>query len=196
MLMNQKKCVYLLHGFASAPKYPSDKAEALESMFKLPVKQVAYDSAASFQDNIVKLRGQVDIDPHLFVGTSLGAFYACKLAEHFYPQFNAPVIMLNPCHNPAEMLVDVIGEHVNYATGETFKFRQQALTSYQGIPFINKALDMPRSIVLNMDDERIDSDKTVVLYQNKLNIISFEQGGHRFENIFNQEVMTALKKLA
>jgi len=41
MLTNQtssKTCVYLLHGFASAPKYPSDKADVLAAVFGLEVK--------------------------------------------------------------------------------------------------------------------------------------------------------------
>ncbi|MDQ6995341.1 MAG: hypothetical protein Q9M18_07075 [Mariprofundaceae bacterium] len=53
-------CIYLLHGFASAPKYPSDKADVLEAVFKLPMKQIVYDSAASFADNMLKLKGQID----------------------------------------------------------------------------------------------------------------------------------------
>jgi len=62
--------VYLLHGFASAPKYPSDKADVLAAVFGLEVKQIAYDSAAGLVDNMAQLKGQVDVAPHLFVGIS------------------------------------------------------------------------------------------------------------------------------
>jgi predicted esterase YcpF (UPF0227 family) len=190
-----KTCVYLLHGFASAPKYPSDKSDVLEAVFGLPVKQIAYDSAASFDDNMLQLKGQVDVAPHLFVGTSLGAFYANKLAELFYPEFAAVSVMLNPCHDPAEMLRGVLGEHINYATDETFVFTAQALASYQGVTLIDAFITMPRAMLLNMDDERIDSHETVNLYKDRLNIISFDQGGHRFENIGSSEVLNALRHI-
>jgi len=51
--------VYLLHGFASAPKYPSDKADVLAAVFGLEVKQIAYDSAAGFGDNMTQLKGRI-----------------------------------------------------------------------------------------------------------------------------------------
>jgi len=192
---SSNKCVYLLHGFASAPKYPSDKADALAAVFGMEVKQIAYDSAASFADNMVKLKGQVDVAPHLFVGTSLGAFYANKLAEFFYPDFAAASVMLNPCHDPANMLQGVLGEHINFATDETFTFSEPALASYQGVSLIDASVAMPRTMLLNMDDERIDSFETILLYQDKLRIFSFAQGGHRFENIGSDEVLNALREI-
>ncbi|MDX8381900.1 MAG: YqiA/YcfP family alpha/beta fold hydrolase [Ghiorsea sp.] len=194
-ISSPETCVYLVHGFASAPKYPSDKADALVEAFGLPVKQIAYDSAAGFVDNMAQLKGQVDVPPHLFVGTSLGAFYANKLAEFFYPENAAASVMLNPCHNPAEMLHGVLGEHINFATDETFMFTEQALASYQGVSLIDGSIAMPRTMLLNMDDERIDSAKTVALYQDKLHIASFAQGGHRFENIGSDEVLNVLSDI-
>jgi len=188
--------VYLLHGFASAPKYPSDKADVFAAVFGLEVKQIAYDSAAGFVDNMAQLKGQVDVAPFLFVGTSLGAFYANKLAEFFYLEFAAASVMLNPCHDPAEMLHGVLGEHINYATDETFTFTEQALVSYQGVSLIDASIAMPRTMLLNMDDELIDSAETILLYQDKLCIFSFAHGGHRFENIANSVVTEALKSLA
>jgi len=198
MITNQtssKTCVYLLHGFASAPKYPSDKADALVAVFGLEVKQIAYDSAAGFAENMEQLKGQVDVAPHLFVGTSLGAFYANKLAEFFYSEYAAASVMLNPCHDPANMLHGVLGEHINYATDETFTFSEQALASYQGVSLIDASVAMPRTMLLNMDDERIDSAETILLYQDKLRIFSFAQGGHRFENIGSDEVSVALRDI-
>jgi len=69
------------------------------------------------------------------------------------------------------------------------------LASYQGVSLIDASITMPRTILLNMDDERIDSSKTVGLYQDQLHIISFAQGGHRFENIGSDEVLNALSDI-
>jgi len=188
-------CIYLLHGFASAPKYPSDKADVIASVFHLPVKQMAYDSAASFTENFSRLQDQVDVKPKFFIGTSLGAFYASKLAEHYDDTFAASPIMLNPCHNPFEILAGALGEQQNFATGESFRFEQHALDSYRDVPFIDFGKNIPRVVLLNMDDELIDATETKRLYERKLKIISFAHGGHRFKNISSDEVVHALKSI-
>jgi len=189
------KCIYLLHGFASAPKYPSDKADALEKVFKLPVRQLAYDSSATFADNFEKLKAQITVFPQYFVGTSLGAFYASKLSELLYDEHAAETIMLNPCHNPYEMLAYEVGEHTNFVTAECFTFSQEALDSYQSVPFIDESKSVGRWVLINMDDELIDSRDTKKLYDSKLAVITFEHGGHRFKNISDNEVAKELLRI-
>jgi len=188
-------CIYLVHGFASAPKYPSDKASVLEEVFELPVKQLAYNSGGSFSVNMALLQSQVHEPPLFFIGTSLGGFYASKLAEFFYAQHTCMPIMLNPCHNPANVLKTSIGQHTNFATGETFTLSEQAVNSYRDITFIDPSQTMPRWILLNMDDALIDAHQTQALYKNKLEVITFQTGGHRFENIGSDEVREALQRI-
>ncbi len=190
-----ERCVYLLHGFATAPKYPSEKADALEVALKLPVKQIGYDSAGCYADNIAALRAQVDTPAGFFVGTSLGGFYAARLAEYYYDEFAAPPIMLNPCHNPFAIMHEALGQHINYVTNQTFEFTRQALESYRDVPFMDEKIHMPRYVLLNMDDELIDAHETKGLYGQKLKLISFPHGGHRFENIVSEEVMRALQSI-
>ncbi len=190
--ISDEKCIYLLHGFATAPKHPSDKADALQSVFHLPVKQIGYDSAGSFEDNFTSLKAQVNMPAKYFVGTSLGAFYASKLAEHFYTEYAAAPIMLNPCHNPFAIMHEALGQHTNYVTNQTFEFTKQALDSYRDIPFIDEQITMPRYVFLNMDDELIDAHETTRLYGHRLNLMSFPHGGHRFENIASEQVASAL----
>jgi len=188
----QQRSIYLIHGFASAPKYPSDKAEALARAFGMPVRQLAYDSGGPFDANLAALQVQLDQPPIYFVGTSLGAFYASRLAE-CYP--HAVSILLNPCHNPATILRDFVGYHTNFATGETFEFSEAALASYRDIPMIDRDSPSPRWILLNMDDELIDAHRTLALYRDVAEVVTFRHGGHRFENIASDEVMTALQRI-
>ncbi|MDX8396919.1 MAG: YqiA/YcfP family alpha/beta fold hydrolase [Mariprofundaceae bacterium] len=189
-------CVYLLHGFASAPKYPSDKAVVLEAVFNLPVKQLVYDSAASFADNLIMLKGQVDMPAQFFVGTSLGAFYANKLAEFFYSKFAAGSIMLNPCCNPYRVLPSLKGAHTNFVTGDYFELTQNVISSYQDSSFLDRSEVLPRWILLNMDDALIDAFETKERYKHALEVITFEHGGHRFENMDSNEVTNALKRIS
>ncbi len=189
------RCIYLLHGFATAPKYPSEKADVLASVFRCPVQQIGYDSAACFEDNFISLQQQVDRPAKYFAGTSLGAFYASKLAEFFYDTYAAAPIMLNPCHNPFEIMAEALGQYTNFVTNESFEFTQQALNSYRNIPFIDMHHNIPRYVLLNMDDELIDARETNKLYAHRVKMVSFKQGGHRFENIASDEVMKALQRL-
>jgi hypothetical protein len=190
--MTTHRTICLIHGFASAPKYPSEKADALERAFGMPVRQLAYDSSAPFDANLATLQAQLDQPPLFFVGTSLGAFYASRLAE-YYP--HAVPVMLNPCHNPAVVLQSSAGRHTNFATGETFELSAAAIASYRDIPMIDSRRSLPRWILLNMDDELIDAHQTLALYRDAVEVITFEHGGHRFENIASDEVMAALQRI-
>lgn len=189
-------CIYLIHGFASAPKYLPVKADVLQSVFGESVKQLCYDSSQTFQSNMDALIKQVDDAPLIFVGTSLGAFYASKLAEYFYARNGCAAIFLNPCHSPYETLGALKGINTNFATGENFNLIDEAISSYQNIPFIHSVMVLPRYMLLNMDDELIDASETEERYKNNLQVIAFEHGGHRFENIASDEVTTALEKIS
>ena len=46
-----------------------------------------------------------------------------------------------------------------------------------------------------MDDELINAHETQSLYRDKLELIAFEHGGHRFENIDSAEVTEALDRI-
>ena len=192
--MDNDACIYLLHGFASAPKYPSDKADVLERVFELKVKQLVYDSGATFQKNISALKAQMDARPLFFVGTSLGAFYASKLAELFHEQGAMPVL-LNPCHNPVTAFQGRAGQYTNFATDERFELSEQAIASYCDVSFVDRSMIIPRWLLLNLDDELIDANETRLLYEKVLNVFTFEQGGHRFENIGLEEVIAVLDQI-
>jgi len=189
-----EEMIYMIHGFASGPKYPNEKADVFEKEFGLTVKQIAYDSAATFTENMVVLRSQIEPIPKVIIGTSLGAFYASKLAEDYAEQVRL-LLLLNPCHTPSEILKHAVGAHENFATGESFVFTEHVLKSYAGEDFVNPVLALNRQVMLNMDDDLIDSQHTIDLFADVLDITSFEVGGHRFENIGSNEVMDALKNM-
>ena len=182
----------MIHGFASAPKHPNEKAVLFEAIFEMPVQQIAYDSAATFDENIEALKRQIELKPSIMIGTSLGAFYASKLAEHYASQVQL-LLMLNPCHTPAEILKGAVGQHENFATGNSFEFTQAALQSYAGISFVDEGVALTRQVMLNMDDDLIDSQRTMDLLGSVLDITSFTKGGHRFENLGSDEVLAFLQ---
>jgi len=186
--------IYMIHGFASGPKHPNEKADIFEKVFGLPVTQIAYDSAATFAENMIVLRKQITTKPVIIIGTSLGAFYASKLAEVYAEQVEL-LLMLNPCHTPSEILKHAVGEHENFATGESFVFTEDVLQSYASEAFVNPRLSLNRQVILNMDDDLIDSQHTIDLFADVLDTTSFQAGGHRFENLGSSEVMDALNSI-
>ncbi len=179
--------IYMIHGFASGAKHPNAKAELFEDVFGLPVQQIGYDSAASFAENMVALHRQVDAVPHIMIGTSLGAFYASQISEHYAEQVQL-LLMLNPCHSPAEILKHAVGEHENFVTGESFEFTHAALQSYAGIPFMDSNMALNRHVLVNLDDDLIDGQRTMDLFGDIVEVTSFASGGHRFENLADKEV--------
>ena len=181
----------MIHGFASGAKHPNAKADIFEEVFGLPVQQIEYDSAASFAENMVALHRQVDAVPHIMIGTSLGAFYASQLSEHYAEHYAEQVqllLMLNPCHTPAEILKDAVGVHENFVTGESFEFTHTALQSYAGIPFMDSNIALNRHVLVNLDDDLIDGQRTMDLFGDAVSVTSFPTGGHRFENLADKEV--------
>ncbi|MDQ7057308.1 MAG: YqiA/YcfP family alpha/beta fold hydrolase [Ghiorsea sp.] len=186
--------IYMIHGFASGAKHPNAKAGLFEEVFGLPVQQIEYDSAASFAENMVTLHCQVDGVPHIMIGTSLGAFYASQLSEHYAEQVQL-LLMLNPCHTPAEILKHAVGAHENFVTGESFEFTHAALQSYAGIPFMDSNIALNRHVLVNLDDDLIDGQRTMDLFGDVVEITSFASGGHRFENLGSDEVKEVLRHL-
>ncbi|WP_051938404.1 YqiA/YcfP family alpha/beta fold hydrolase [Ghiorsea bivora] len=191
--LNDSK-IYMIHGFASGPKYPNAKADIFEAIFKLPVQQIAYDSAATFAENMEALQKQIEDNPAIIIGTSLGAFYASKLAEQYAEQVKL-LLMLNPCHTPSEILKHAVGEHENFATGKSFGFSSATLQSYAETTFIDESITLNRQVMLNMDDDLIDSQRTMDLFGDVLNMTSFTKGGHRFENLGDKEVTSFLQAI-
>ena len=86
-------------------------------------------------------------------------------------------IMLNPYHNPAELLRDSTGKHVNFATGEKIFLSDASVDSYRALPLMHANLQMPRWTLLNLDDELIDADQTKSLFKDQLEVITFPSGG-------------------
>jgi len=103
--------------------------------------------------------------------------------------------MLNPCHDPYSTLNKIKEMCVNFASGEEVELTCQVIDSYQGVPIIDCSMILPRWIMLNMDDEVLNANETLALYNNSLEVITFECGGHRFENIGSSEVIAQLERI-
>lgn len=83
----------------------------------------------------------------LIVGTSMGGYYALKLAEIT----QLPVLVVNPCFEPATILAHYCQTPaMNYVTHEPIPFDQAMLTAFEEINALN--LQSPRIIIGRKDD--------------------------------------------
>ncbi|MBE9549441.1 MAG: hypothetical protein IMF09_08570 [Proteobacteria bacterium] len=115
-----------------------------------------------------------------FIGTSLGGFMAAYMGM----RTNTAAIMINPAINPSLSLRGYIGPCQNYATGERYLWTRENCKLF--IPLkqaLNQASGLPRTLLIDMGDEVLDSNETLMKYRGIADVHKFPGGSHRFEHI-------------
>lgn len=166
-----------LHGLNSAYDPDSEKVKSLETLGT--VEGITYDSFGTYSEIFKFLMDRIKYDEELvLVGTSLGGFWAFEIARYL----KVPSVIINPCHDPANMLIYHLDkEQINYKTGEKGIMTQTVLDSYAQRPMSPDWFYLPL-VVLDMGDEVIHSETTALVLE-KCPMIKFEGGSHRFEHI-------------
>lgn len=159
----KKKVLFYFHGYGSNKN--TDKVRRLKVM---GYETYAFDIDVDPSVSIPKLSQEItywlidniareDIEI-VFIGTSLGAWYATKLGE----QFLAQTISINPCIRPWKSL-------------EKYNVPKHILDKYNTLYF-DEELD---TVVIAEDDELFDFSQEFVLIDAK-KVIYSKTGGHRF----------------
>lgn len=117
----------------------------------------------------------------IFMGSSMGGF----ASEYLAMKTACKAIMINPAIAPSELLLNFIGVTENYETGQAYCWDQPSCEQYVKY---EKELEsskqlINRTILLDMADELIDSEKTRLKYQKKANVLTYKGGSHSFEHI-------------
>jgi len=168
-----------LHGFNSAYDEKSEKIIKLQSLGT--VSGITYDTNSTYDDILEYLLAEVNgLDMHevVFVGTSLGGFWAAVLAS----KLSTPSIIINPCYNPTDMLYKHVGDNTNYKTGKKASFSESACLSYKHIQIQDLDFAYKPLVLLDMGDEIIDSVQTSAVLFDKI-IQTFDGGSHRFDHM-------------
>jgi predicted esterase YcpF (UPF0227 family) len=191
----KKKAIIYLHGFNSASIGLDGKL--LTSKEKLRVMQefCAENHVVFFTPNVDYRDFQNIVEDLLFewnhyldhgydlvfMGSSMGGF----TSEYLAMKTSSTAIMINPAISPSELLLQFIGVTENYETGQPYHWEQHHCDQYlhyeQELANSNQPID--RTILLDMADEVIDSEKTRSLYEAKANVVTFEGGSHSFEHM-------------
>jgi predicted esterase YcpF (UPF0227 family) len=174
--------IVYLHGFASSGA--SDKVTALKERFgddKVIAPDLPFDPDEVFSlmhnivHNFMKTRGPDE--KLVFVGTSLGAFYA----NHFGHLYDSCAVLVNPSVTPSETLKEKLGPNKNYHTGEEFLVSLAHLDKLDDMREYVRRIYEPSliSLFVAKDDEVIPYESMLEGFPYATTAI-LENGGHRF----------------
>jgi uncharacterized protein len=170
-----------LHGFNSAFDPNHEKVRHLETIGY--VTGITYDTTAKYSkifDDLTEHVRQYDLTDVVFVGTSLGAFWAAKMSQYF----GTPSVLINPCYDPTSMLQKYVGEQTNYQTGVKTNFTVDSCESYVGTVLQGLQFNYKPLMIVDLGDEVIDSNKTIELLSTKMSeTVQWNGGSHRFDHM-------------
>jgi predicted esterase YcpF (UPF0227 family) len=140
---------------------------------------VTYDTFGNASEIIEKIEDEIeDIDDKIFIGTSLGGYFAAQLALRHH----APAVMINPLFQPEINLQSFVGvTQINFVTDEINSLTQQDVDSYKVLPPISSASDFSiiPLVIIAEDDELIPA-KLSAQYFEEMIIFKTSDGGHRY----------------
>jgi predicted esterase YcpF (UPF0227 family) len=186
------KIIYL-HGFGSSGK--SAKSDALKAVFgddhvEAPNLPINPRSVVEMVQSIVKNNKD---EPIVFVGTSLGGFYA----HYFSTKFDAPCVLVNPSTEPHITMRERLGKSKNYATGEDFWVTEDFIDEWEAmateIAFDQNGANI--HLFLAADDDVLNPEvaRKNIPYIKSLTVT--EDGGHRYD-LHWDKVIEAIKTIA
>ena len=172
------KHVIYFHGFASGPhgsKYSWLKSTGEYEVFA-PHVPFNFNQVAALETTVhAWLKKHVHLgDIVLFVGTSLGGYFATYLAH----KFDARALVFNPCVDPEVDLAKNIGANQNFVTNKSFELAKSDVASFRKLDpsMIDEA---HVKAVISTGDTMVDPDKAAMVYANRVLLPSDD---HQFSN--------------
>lgn len=184
--------IVYLHGFAS--NGGGYKSESLKKEFGS--RHVVSPDLPLDPREVQKLIGSIVRNtkdyPIVFVGTSLGGFYA----NYFAQKYDCPAVVVNPATNPTKTLYQKLGTNVNFRTNEKFEWIQDYLDELgrmeQEVSGIHSGALV--NLFVAKDDNIIDYKETLANYPYTAHSRVYDTGGHRLENAW-PEIVAHIKSI-
>ena len=179
--MSNKPLLLYLHGFLSSPQ--SQKAQQTIKY----CQQIGFGNfikvhrlsggPAEIIAMIYSLLEAQDREKLMFIGSSLGGFYATYLAEIY----RAPAVLINPAVRPFEYWEKHVGEHKSHYSDDFHVVTKSHIDELRNL-FI-KELTKPDNIMalIQSGDETLDYRLAVEKFK-KAHCIVRENGNHSYEN--------------
>lgn len=174
------KVIYL-HGFASSGH--SSKSNWLREQFAdssfefvspdLPNKP--RNAALFLESYFADMAGE----KVCLIGTSLGGFFAAFYAA----KLDWPAVLINPLADIEDLTGTVMGENVNFATGEQFIVDESDGVYLTRMSDVMGTSEMATLLLLDKGDELLDYQKALDRYGDRAQVMLYEGGSHRFDHL-------------
>ena len=165
--------IVYLHGFASVGD--SDKSRAIRERFP-QCNVLAPDLSPVCLDEVFAVLYDQPHDNYVFVGTSLGGFWA-NLFAHFT---NSQAVIVNPSISPTRSLPRK--PVVNHVTKQLIELKTEDFQRLKGAEDLLKHLYDGRhvNLFLAKDDDVIPFEQTLFTLKDPKSVTITEDGGHRY----------------
>ncbi|MDC0221842.1 esterase YqiA [Gammaproteobacteria bacterium] len=179
--MLNKPLLLYLHGFLSSPQ--SQKAQqtikycqqiGFGNFIKAPRLSGGPAEIIAMINSLLEAQDKGKL---MFIGSSLGGFYATYLAEIY----QAPAVLINPAVRPFEHWEKYVGEHKSHYSDDFHVVTKSHIDELRNL-FI-KELTKPDNIMalIQSGDETLDYRLAVEKFK-KAHCIVRENGNHSYEN--------------
>ena len=188
------KNIFYFHGFASSAD--STKAIIFNDFIKEKFPNISLhipNIDNSIEKSFTQLQKLVEEykEDRLFVGSSLGGFYASYFAE----KFDSKAVLINPASNPYLGMEMYLGENTNYSTNEKFYLTKKDLEILQ-LNNVSK-IKFPSNylVLIETGDDVIPFEYTLDFY-NGCNFCIINEGSHSFDSFKEKlEIISKFMKL-
>ncbi|MGB1263227.1 MAG: YqiA/YcfP family alpha/beta fold hydrolase [Cognaticolwellia sp.] len=176
--------VLYIHGFNSSPQ--SMKAELTQHFFAKKCPEVNFicpQIASSPNAAIDQLETIIAGAPKarwLFIGSSLGGYFATYLAE----KYHTLAALINPAVRPYQLLSDYLGEQINPYTQECYQIKAQHIDDLKALEQKNISKNN-YLVMVQTGDEVLDYQQAAKKYQ-QCQLIVQQGGDHSFVNYAEQ----------
>ena len=178
-LEGRLKIIYL-HGFNSSSN--SKKAKIFKNskfVVSSGIKVFFPDLPVSPKEaikNILGLAKSCDFKVSL-IGSSLGGFYSTYIAD----TYNLKSININPVvPNHLKDMKDLIGNHQNYQTDESYLFSEEMYEYLNKIKIKKLKYPLNHLSLIQLEDEVLNHFKTLSYYKNS-NLCVEKDGSHEYK---------------
>ena len=174
------KNIFYFHGFASSAD--SAKAKVFDDFIKEKFPDICLhipNIDNSIEKSFIQLEDLVEENKgdRLFIGSSLGGFYASYFAE----KFDSKAVLINPASNPYLGMEMYLGKNTNYSTNEEFYLTKKDLEILE-LNNVSKIKSPSNYLVLIETGDDVIPFKYTLDFYNGCNFCIVNGGSHSFDS--------------
>ena len=175
------KTILYFHGFASSSN--SNKAKILKKYISKNYKNaeiIIPDIDNNFKLAVNQIHELIDSAKHpiVFIGSSLGGYYA----SYFSSKFKTKSVLINPAIPPLKDFEMYLGENENYSTGEKFIITPEDIRYIRKMSYKRYSNAENTYVLLESGDEVLNYKETTKYFSGSYLDIIY-RGSHSYESL-------------